>query len=135
MDALEIDDDIAKILVVDHEFTSLEEIAYVDPVGLLAITDCDEEIVEILQDRAKNSLLLRSLNIQNKMAELVKQVAPVVKLSNEDLGKLLEREICSISQVAELDSEELMQIIELSIDDANNLIMYARRQSGYFDKG
>lgn len=134
MEALEIDDDIAKLLVVDYEFTSLEEIAYVDSAELLAIPDFDEEIVQILQERAKNSLLLQSLNLQNKMAELIKEIAPVIKLSNEDLTKLLESGIHTIAQIAELDSEELMQIVNIDIDSANDLIMHSRRQCGYFDK-
>jgi N utilization substance protein A len=134
MDKLEIDDDIAKILVVDYEFTSLDEIAYVDAQELLAIPDFDEEIVQILQERAKNSLLLKSLNLRNKMSDLVKEISPIVKLSNIDLEKLLAMNISSLEQIAELDSEELMEMIKVETDKANELIMHARRKCGYFDK-
>jgi N utilization substance protein A len=133
IDSLEIDDDIAKLLVIDHEFTSLEEIAYVDRQELLTIPDFDEEIVQILQERAKNSLLLKSLKLQNSMSELLKEVSPIVKLSNENLEKLLASGVNSLEKIAELDSEELIELINVDVNKANELIMHARRKCGYFD--
>lgn len=133
IDDLEIDTDIAKILVLEHDFTSVEEVAYVEQQELLNIPEFDSDIVEILQERAKNILLLKSLNIQNKMADFVKQVSPIIKLSHSDLQKMVEKGIEALADIAELDSVELMEIIPADEQKINDLIIYARKKCGYFD--
>ncbi|PAL04997.1 hypothetical protein B8W90_12585, partial [Staphylococcus hominis] len=55
MDKLEVDEEIAAILVTEG-FNTVEEIAYV-PVGeLLAVEGFDEDIVEELRARARDAL-------------------------------------------------------------------------------
>ena len=60
MDALEIDEDFADVLV-DEGFSTLEEIAYVPVSELLSIDGLDEETVEELRGRAKAVLTTRAL--------------------------------------------------------------------------
>ncbi len=60
MDKLEVDEEIAAILVAEG-FSTVEEIAYV-PVGeLLAVEGFDEDIVEELRSRARDALLNEAL--------------------------------------------------------------------------
>jgi N utilization substance protein A len=60
MDKLEVDEEIAQILVAEG-FSTVEEIAYV-PVGeLLAVEGFDEDIVEELRARARDALLNEAL--------------------------------------------------------------------------
>ena len=60
MDKLEVDEEIAGILVTEG-FSTVEEIAYV-PVGeLLAVEGFDEDIVEELRARARDALLNEAL--------------------------------------------------------------------------
>lgn len=60
MDRLEVDEEIASILVMEG-FNTIEEIAYV-PVGeLLAVEGFDEDIVEELRARARDALLNAAL--------------------------------------------------------------------------
>ena len=55
-DSLDVDEDISELLV-NNNFRTLEEVAYVDKNELLSIVEFDEDIVNELQDRAKNKLL------------------------------------------------------------------------------
>ena len=57
---LGVDDDIAEVLAAEG-FTSVEEIAYVPVEEIQAIEGFDEDIVEELQRRANDYLLLRKL--------------------------------------------------------------------------
>src|SRR5690606_12365193 len=60
VDALEIDEDFADVLV-DEGFSTLEEIAYVPISELLSIDGLDEATVEELRGRAKAVLTTRAL--------------------------------------------------------------------------
>jgi len=65
---LEVDEEIAGILVAEG-FSTVEEIAYV-PVGeLLAVEGFDEDIVEELRGRARDSLLNDALAVEEGVDE------------------------------------------------------------------
>ena len=55
VDALDVDEDVAEILVQEG-FTTLEEIAYVPLDEISQIQDFDEEIANELRSRAKDAL-------------------------------------------------------------------------------
>jgi transcription termination/antitermination protein NusA len=68
MDKLEVDEEIATILVTEG-FSTVEEIAYV-PVGeLLAVEGFDEDIVEELRSRARDALLNEALAVEEELDE------------------------------------------------------------------
>ena len=68
MDKLEVDEEIAGILVAEG-FNTVEEIAYV-PVGeLLAVEGFDEDIVEELRSRARDALLNEALAVEEELDE------------------------------------------------------------------
>ena len=68
MDKLEVDEEIAGILVAEG-FNTVEEIAYV-PVGeLLAVEGFDEDIVEELRARARDALLNEALAVEEEIDE------------------------------------------------------------------
>jgi N utilization substance protein A len=68
MDKLEVDEEIAGILVAEG-FNTVEEIAYV-PVGeLLAVEGFDEDIVEELRSRARDALLNDALAVEEELDE------------------------------------------------------------------
>jgi N utilization substance protein A len=68
MDKLEVDEEIATILVAEG-FSTVEEIAYV-PVGeLLAVEGFDEDIVEELRSRARDALLNEALAVEEELDE------------------------------------------------------------------
>ncbi|MBP9743511.1 MAG: transcription termination/antitermination protein NusA, partial [Burkholderiales bacterium] len=129
---LDIDDEISEILV-DNGFTSLEEVAYVDSGELLAIEEFDEDIIAELQERAKNKVLSKTILYKDDMDNLVKELNNVVKFSRDVLLKLVEANIKTLTDFADLAGDELMEIISIDVDTANKLILKAREESGYFN--
>lgn len=130
-ETLDVDDDISELLV-DNGFSSLEEVAYVELADLLVIEDFDEDVAKELQERAKNKLLSKTIIYKDKMDKLADDLASVVKFSPEVLLQLVEHNIMSIDDFAELAGDELMDMISIDLDTANKLIMKAREVCGYF---
>jgi N utilization substance protein A len=131
-EALDVDDDISEILV-DHGFTSLEEVAYVDIKELTSLPDFDEDIAVELQERAKNKLLSKTLKHKDDMDHLALELNSIVKFSHGVLLALAEAGVKNINDFADLSGDELMEIIGIDLDTANKLILKARAASGYFD--
>ena len=65
---LDVDEELAALLV-EEGFTTLEEIAYVPLEEMLTIEGLDEEIVEELRQRAKDSLLTKALVSEEKLGD------------------------------------------------------------------
>lgn len=123
---LEIDEEIAALLVA-HGFSSLEEIAYVPKEELLAIDQFDDEIVEELRNRANDNLLTMALSSGKELPgtpdeSLLSMQGMTDKLAN----KLAERGITSMEDLAEQSVDELLEIEDMSEEQAGALIMKAR---------
>lgn len=129
---LDIEDDISEILV-DNNFSTIEEVAYVDAKELLQIEEFDEDLVKELQDRAKNKLLAKNLQYKDKMDKLALELNQVVKLSRDVLMQLVENNVMNLNDFADLAGDELMEIIGVDLDTANKLVIKAREVSGYFN--
>jgi N utilization substance protein A len=127
MESLEVDADIATILVQEG-FTSVEEIAYVPTQELLGIEEFDEQIVEELRNRARDVLLNKAL----VKAERATSVTPAEDLlqvdgMDEDLAyQLAEAGIVTRENLADLATDELLDLIKIDEERAAKLIMTAR---------
>ncbi len=132
-DALDVDDDISELLI-DNGFSSLEEVAYVDVEDLLVIEDFDEDVAKELQERAKNRLLSKTIRYKDKMDKLAAELSAVVKFSQDVLLQLVEHEVLSLDDFADLAGDELMDMISIDSETANKLILKAREVCGYFQE-
>jgi N utilization substance protein A len=132
-DALDVDDDISELLI-DNGFSSLEEVAYVDVEDLLVIEDFDEDVAKELQERAKNRLLSKTIRYKDKMDKLATELSAVVKFSQDVLLQLVEHEVLSLDDFADLAGDELMDMISIDSETANKLILKAREVCGYFQE-
>ncbi len=123
---LDIDEEIAGILVTEG-FSTIEEVAYVPVDELLAIEEFDEDLVEELRARARDSLLTK----------LIKQEEDAEGKPSEDLQALpgmdeatafalAAKGIHNKDELAELATDELIEIVEMSEDRAGQLILAAR---------
>jgi N utilization substance protein A len=130
---LELDDEIAELLV-DNGFTSLEEVAYVDVQDLTSIEDFDEDIARELQNRARNKLLSKTLVHKDEMDKLAQELSGLVKFSSDVLLQLVEANVKTMVDFADLSGDELMDIINTDMDTANKLILKARESLGYFNE-
>ena len=127
MEALDVDDDVATVLV-DEGFTSVEEVAYVPLDEMKAIDGFDEEIAEELRARAKDALLTRALASEEKLTR--KEPAEDL-LAMDGMTKQLAEQLCAIDIVtmedlAEQAVDDLLVIDGLDADKAGQLIMTAR---------
>ena len=127
MEALDVDDDVATVLV-DEGFTSVEEVAYVPLDEMKAIDGFDEEIAEELRARAKDALLTRALASEEKLTS--KEPAEDL-LAMDGMTKQLAEQLCLIDVVtmedlAEQAVDDLLVIDGLDADKAGQLIMTAR---------
>ncbi|GAB3376653.1 transcription termination factor NusA [Lysobacter rhizosphaerae] len=128
MDKLEVDEEIAGILVSEG-FNTVEEIAYV-PVGeLLAVEGFDEDIVEELRSRARDSLLNEALAAEEELDEH-QPSADLLGLEgmDEELAyTLAARGVITRDDLADLATDELTDIEGVDEDRAKALIMEARK--------
>jgi transcription termination/antitermination protein NusA len=128
MEALEVDEDVAAVLV-EEGFTTLEEIAYVPIEEMTAIEGFDEEIVLELRNRAKDALLTKAIASE----ELLGEKEPAEDLLGMDgmdrrLAFLLaSHDVVTMEDLAELAVPDLLEIAgELTEEKAAQLIMTAR---------
>lgn len=128
MDALEIDEEFAHILI-EEGFSNLEELAYVPVNELTAIDGLeDEDLVEELQTRAKNVLTAMALAEEEtlKQAKIEDRLLELEGMNRHIAVKLAEKQITTLEDLAEQSVDDLTDIEEIDADQAAALIMAAR---------
>jgi N utilization substance protein A len=130
MDKLEVDEEIAAILVSEG-FNTVEEIAYV-PVGeLLAVEGFDEDIVEELRSRARDALLNAALaeeeGLENQPSD---DLLALDGMDEATAYALAEHGVYSSEDLSDLATDEVMEfgIEDLDEERAAALIMAARAE-------
>lgn len=124
-EALDVDEDIALILVQEG-FTSIEEVAYVPTEELLSIEEFDEGVVEELRTRSRDVLLNKALANAEEAAS-IKPAPDLLALVDEPTAyKLAEAGICTRENLADLATDELMEILPIEEGKAARLILEAR---------
>ncbi|TCP92033.1 NusA antitermination factor [Cricetibacter osteomyelitidis] len=125
---LEIDEDFAQLLV-DEGFTTLESIAYTPMRELTEIDGLeDEDLVEELQNRAKNAFTKRSLEEEEaiKQANIEEALLNLAGMNRHLALKMAEKGIITLETLAEQSVDELTEIEEISAEKAGELILAAR---------
>lgn len=130
IDHLNVDDVIAHLLVTEG-FTDVEAVAFVPVEELGGIEGFDETLAGELRQRARTYLVERDEKLTAERRELGvhDDVAGIEGLSPANMVMLGKTGIKSLDDLADLASDELREIVgesELSIDDANAIIMSAR---------
>ena len=132
IEALDIDDVIAH-LMVSEGFISISDIAEASIEELMSIEGFDEDISSELSERAKNFVRMENERIENALKELkVKDdLYDFSELSKSSILTLAENDIKTLDELAELDSNELFNILGekvfLNEGDAGSVIMKARQ--------
>lgn len=127
VNGLDVDEDLAEVLV-NEGFTSLEEVAYVPTSEMLEIDGFDEDLVAALKDRAKDTLLTQAIAEEEKtaMAEPAEDLLSLEGMTEELAKTLAANSVVTQEDLAELGTDELMEIVELDESVAGELIMKAR---------
>ncbi len=126
-DALDVDDELAEVLVQEG-FTSLEEIAYVPLDEILAIDGFEEDIANELRNRAKDALVTRAIASQEDLsaANINEDLLTMEGMDDELALQLANKGILSMEELAEQSIDELIDIEGLDEQRAGELIMTAR---------
>ncbi len=124
---LDVDEEVSLILVQEG-FSTIEEIAYVPAAELIAIEEFDEDMVEELRNRARDVLLTQAIVREEKIGES-EPAEDLLSLDGMDksLAYLLaSKGVVTREDLAELATDDLIEIKEMEQDDAAALIMKAR---------
>lgn len=127
IDALDVDEDVATVLV-EEGFTSLEEVAYVPLDEMMSIEGFDEEVATELRTRAKDALLTRALANEEKTEGQPAEDLLAMDGMNAELARALAAAgICTMEDLAEQSVDDVLEAVpSVEEEQAAALIMTAR---------
>jgi N utilization substance protein A len=127
MDALDVDEEVAQILVQEG-FSSIDEVAYVPKSEMLEIEEFDEDIVDELRGRAKDVLLTRAITSEEGLiaGSPAEDLLTMEGMTEELANKLAKNGIITMEDLAEQSVDDLVDIEVMDEEQAAKLIMTAR---------
>ena len=130
VEALNVDDVIAHLLVAEG-FSTVEEVAFVPIEELASIEGFDETVAKELRERAHTRLAEQSRELEERRKEIgvTDEVAALPGVSPAILVALGEKDIKTLDNVADLASDELLELVpenSLTADEADAMVMAAR---------
>ena len=124
---LDVDEEVSLILVQEG-FSTIEEVAYVPAAELVEIEEFDEDIVGELRSRARDVLLTQAI-VQEEKIDETEPAEDLLKLEGMDKGLaylLASKGVVTREDLAELATDDLLEINEMDEEEAGALIMKAR---------
>ena len=124
---LDVDEEVGLILVQEG-FSTIEEVAYVPASELVEIEEFDEDIVDELRNRARDVLLTQAIVTEEKIDE-TEPAEDLLSLEGMDKGLafiLASKGVVTREDLAELATDDLLELNEMDADEAGALIMKAR---------
>ena len=124
---LDVDEEIGLILVQEG-FSTIEEVAYVPASELVEIEEFDEDIVTELRSRARDVLLTQAI-VQEEKIDEAEPAEDLLELEGMDKGLafvLASKGVVTREDLAELATDDLLEINEMDEEKAAALIMKAR---------
>jgi N utilization substance protein A len=124
---LDVDEEVALILVQEG-FSTIEEVAYVPAAELVEIEEFDEEIVDELRSRARDVLLTQAI-VQEEKIDEAEPAEDLLNVEGMDKGLafvLASKGIVTREDLAELATDDLLEINDMDAEAAASLIMNAR---------
>jgi N utilization substance protein A len=125
IERLDVDEEVANILM-EENFTTLEEIAYVPINELLEIEAFDEDTVNELRARARNALLTQAIASEERMDREVGDLLTLEGMDAQTARMFAEKGIHSRDDLGDLAVDELVEMTQLDAERAKRLIMAAR---------
>ena len=117
---LNVDNDVAKILA-EEGFSSIDEIALCEIEELQEINGFDDDLVNELRKRAIEAYDKKQKELDDK-----KSLSNLDELNDDHITLLKNNDILTISDVADLSIDELLDFIDISNESAGKVIMQAR---------
>ena len=131
IEALDVDDVIAHLIVAEG-YSSIDDIANTSIDELNNIEGFEEELSLELKERAQNYIKLENENIEKlKSSGIDSTLYEFGHLSKSNILTLVENNIKTLDDLADLDSEELFTLLGKSVfnneNEAGEVIMEARK--------
>ncbi len=124
-ESLSLEAEAARILY-DEGFETLDHVAYVDSAELLEIEGFNEEVVESIQRRAREVVEAKELMIREKMTKVEETLKQLEGMNDELLYSIVNGDIITLEDFADLSVDDLLEISEISSQNASEMIMRAR---------
>jgi len=126
-DALEVDEEIATILVQEG-FTGVDEVAYVPIEELQQIDEFDEELVDMLRARARDVLVTQEIAREEELGGGVpdQDLLELEGMEADVARHLATQGVVSRDDLADLATDELVEMTGIGDERAGQLIMAAR---------
>jgi N utilization substance protein A len=115
----------AAIALVEEGFTAVEEIAYVPVAELQEVEGLDEELVNVIRNRAKDIVLTKAI-AKEEENQPAQDLLDLDGMDDELAHVLAGMKICDREELAEQSVDELMVIESMTQERAGKLIMTAR---------
>ena len=137
IEALDVDDVIAHLIVAEG-YSSINDIADTSIDELNNIEGFEEELSIELKERAQNYVKLQNENVEKKLKSsgIDTKLYEFSHLSKIDILTLVENDIKTLDDLADLDSEELFTLLGKKVfnneNEAGEIIMEARKH--WFDE-
>lgn len=125
MERLDVDEEVADVLVQEG-FTTLEEIAYVPLAEMLEMEAFDEDTIEELRARARAALLTQAIASEERVESEADDLMSVAGMDETTAARLAQAGIHTSSDLADLATDELVEMLGLETERASTLIMAAR---------
>src|SRR5205807_4961145 len=122
IDKLDVDQEVADILIQEG-FSTLEEIAYVPLNEMLEIDAFDEDTVNELRSRARNALLTEAIVREESVENVSEDLLGLEGMDTEVASALAANGIITRDALADLATDELVEITAMPEDRATDLIM------------
>ena len=132
IEALDVDDVIAHLIVAEG-YSSIEDISNTSIDELNNIEGFEEELSIELKERAQNYVKLENENVEKKLkaSGVDSKLYEFTYLSKSDILTLVENNIKTLDDLADLDSEELFTLLGKKVfnneNEAGEVIMEARK--------
>ena len=125
---LGVDAEVAGVLI-EEGFSGVDDVADADIAALESIEEFDSNMVAELQERAFDAQLVQALGDADASEALMS-----VEGVDEDLAQaLIESDIATVDNLAELSIDELLEIQDMDKEQASAVIMTARENEGWFN--
>lgn len=125
IEKLGVDDEIADILTQEG-FATLEEVAYVPLDEMLEIESLDEETINEIRERARNTLLTDAIADEEKVENVAEDLLSLEGMDLDTVRVLAAEGIHTQADLADLAADDLVEMTGMDVERANKLIMKAR---------
>src|SRR5882672_6131101 len=125
MERLDVDEEVANTLIQDG-FSTLEEVAYVPINEMMEIEGFDEATVNELRNRARDALLVQAIASEEQAENLDPALLGLEGMDKDLATKLARSGVKTRDDLADLATDDLVEMAGIDAERAKSLIMKAR---------